>query len=63
MQDDGPNFEQVDLIDSIVQEFYEESSYSNFLDTMEPSKALTNFIDTPDDTINIVNIAWKSQFE
>ena len=30
---------------------------------MESSKALANFIDTPDDTVNIVNTAWKAQFE
>ena len=30
---------------------------------MESTKALTNFIDTPGDTVNIVNTTWKSQFE
>ena len=63
MRDDGPDFEQVDLIESIVQETLEESSDSIFLDTMESSKALANFIDTPDDTVNIVNTAWKPQIE
>ena len=37
MRDDGPDFEQVDLIESIVQETLEESPDSNFLDTMESS--------------------------
>ena len=59
----GPYFEQVDLIESVVQETLEESSDSKIFDTMESSKALANFINTPDDTINIVNTAWKSQFE
>eukprot|EP00268_Persea_americana_P058711 TRINITY_DN71321_c0_g1_i1.p1 TRINITY_DN71321_c0_g1~~TRINITY_DN71321_c0_g1_i1.p1 ORF type:complete len:225 (+),score=43.64 TRINITY_DN71321_c0_g1_i1:709-1383(+) len=61
MQDDSPDFEEIDMIEAIVQESLVESADSNSLGTFESD--LPNFHDIEDDIVQMANSVWNPKNE